>query len=424
MPPPVAAAFMWLGSRFLAKVGTVGLVRGFKRFEKNYGRQKAVGLGRKVLWGVTGVGGVIVVSNTDTLPQEFGGRKRILLVDTNTAKSIGDLGSSAIKNAPKVDNMRSAEVGQPLSERTVEFKQCAFIVNEVIMAYNNTVAKEVGLPQFCMGELYVIRHPTPNACTFPNGDIHVNTGLLQLAHHVARQDSKGFLGAHDMLAFVLGHEIGHNVLQHMKERISTASLVSAIKMILCATISMVLPPGADGVVEGLLFFGLDDKVEGLLVNLPYSRLHEMEADHLGMLIAAAACYDSAEGSSAFFNAMKELEKGRGLLGDVGRGKAEATKTKITTTKTTTEAEKIGADAKGVLRKEEKEEKEESPVSASYYSTHPPSDTRQKATGALAARAQTSFGSAACTQKRKDFKVAARKLTGWRDWHPFSTNRGW
>ena len=85
----------------------------------------------------------------------------------------------------------------------------------------------------------------------------------------------------DEVAMVMGHEIGHALWEHARER---------------AGKQMAL--GAGRVVAGLLFGQLGDVVgagAGSLASLKFSRNDELEADLIGMELAARAGYDPRSG---------------------------------------------------------------------------------------------------------------------------------
>ncbi len=87
------------------------------------------------------------------------------------------------------------------------------------------------------------------------------------------------------LAVVMGHEIAHAVAEHGNERMS--------QMLLTQLGGVALSKALEDKPEQtqqiwMTAFGLGAQV-GVL--LPYSRLHENEADHLGLIFMAMAGYD-------------------------------------------------------------------------------------------------------------------------------------
>lgn len=91
----------------------------------------------------------------------------------------------------------------------------------------------------------------------------------------------------DGLAAVLGHEIGHTVARHIAEKMSFNPIIQVVSLgVFYALASLNLPPN--------LAFGLGDSITSLVLDNPYSRMHETEADHIGLLLMAQACFDPRE----------------------------------------------------------------------------------------------------------------------------------
>lgn len=114
---------------------------------------------------------------------------------------------------------------------------------------------------------------TVNAFCMPGGKIAVYTGILPIT-----QDENG-------LAVVMGHEVAHALANHGGERMSQLLIVQMGATSLSAALS-----GQPAQTQQLLLqaFGLGANV-GVL--LPYSRSHELEADHIGLILMARAGYD-------------------------------------------------------------------------------------------------------------------------------------
>jgi metalloendopeptidase OMA1, mitochondrial len=125
-------------------------------------------------------------------------------------------------------------------------------------------------------ETVVVKSNVPNAFVMPNGKIVVFTGLLSVAK------TEGGLAA------VLGHEVAHVVARHQAERVSQVLLaqltLAAADAALAASNSKYRPVIGAAIGLGAHF--------GVL--LPFSRAHESEADHIGLLLMAKAGYDPTE----------------------------------------------------------------------------------------------------------------------------------
>jgi len=121
----------------------------------------------------------------------------------------------------------------------------------------------------------VIRSETANAFVLPNNHIFVMTGLFQYARD------------EDELASVLGHEMAHNLARHVGEKVSGNLIVQIL-----AQLSLLVDPS--GTIM-MLFL----PAANLLRELPHSRIQELEADLIGMHLAAKACYDPAAAKRVF-----------------------------------------------------------------------------------------------------------------------------
>ncbi len=120
-------------------------------------------------------------------------------------------------------------------------------------------------------EIVVFEKEDINAFAMPGGKVGVYTGLIKLTE------------TPDQLAAVVGHEIGHVVARHAAERMSNAQ-VAALAM----TATGVVLAENKNQRAILAALGLGAQV-GIL--LPFSRLHESEADKIGQELMARAGFD-------------------------------------------------------------------------------------------------------------------------------------
>ena len=122
-------------------------------------------------------------------------------------------------------------------------------------------------------EFNLVEGKDVNAWCMPGGKVVVYTGILPIA-----KDETG-------LAVVMGHEIAHAIAGHGKERMSQGLLTEVGSMALMKafeekpekTKQLWMTAFGAGAQYGVL--------------LPYSRLHESEADELGLVFMAMAGYD-------------------------------------------------------------------------------------------------------------------------------------
>jgi predicted Zn-dependent protease len=136
---------------------------------------------------------------------------------------------------------------------------------------NNGMAEDV---QYYKWQFNLVQDQNVNAWCMPGGLICVFEGLLPVT-----KDEPS-------LAIVLGHEIAHAVARHSAEQYSTQYRQQYGMQIGSAVASAV------GVGSNTIALGQAMASKGMgLANLKYSRNHESEADHLGLIFAAMAGYD-------------------------------------------------------------------------------------------------------------------------------------
>lgn len=213
-----------------------------------------------LLWMVAAV--LVSCGTKSTVP--ITGRQRTLMVSDEQVLSLSNQQySEYMKTAKPSTNKANTEmvkrVGQRLATAVVNYLNA------------NGLGSEVAQYKW---EFNLVQDQQVNAFCMPDGKIVVYEGLLP----VTKDETS--------LAIVLGHEIAHAVAKHSAEQMSTA-----IKQQYGAQALNVLMAGA-GVSSGLqniagTVFGLG--AQG--ASAKYSRDHESEADHLGIIFAAMAGYD-------------------------------------------------------------------------------------------------------------------------------------
>lgn len=146
---------------------------------------------------------------------------------------------------------------------------------ELVRRVGNRIAAVANRPDFDW-EFNVIESETQNAFCLPGGKVAIYTGILPVC-----QTEAG-------LAVVMSHEIGHAIARHGGERMSHQMVQNTAKDAVArlmqnrdeSTKNIVLTAYGAGAQYGAI--------------LPYSRKHELEADHIGVLLMAKAGYDPSE----------------------------------------------------------------------------------------------------------------------------------
>lgn len=125
-------------------------------------------------------------------------------------------------------------------------------------------------------EVNLIASDQANAFALPGGKVAVYTGILPIATN------------EDGLAAIIGHEIAHIIARHGAERMSHQQLVQFGSMALSMSVGD-MDYETQKMVLGALGLGAQ---YGFI--LPFSRKHESEADKIGLIYLAKACFNPEE----------------------------------------------------------------------------------------------------------------------------------
>lgn len=131
----------------------------------------------------------------------------------------------------------------------------------------------------------VIQSDQANAFCLPGGKMAVYTGLIPVAKNA------------DAVAVVMGHEIAHALLRHGAQRMSQQKLGQLGQM---AGAMGGLDPQQQQMMQAAMGYGY---------LLPYARKHETQADAVGLMLAAAACFNPEE-AVPLWERMGEASGGR------------------------------------------------------------------------------------------------------------------
>lgn len=139
-------------------------------------------------------------------------------------------------------------------------------------------------------EFNLVDNEQVNAWCMPGGKVVVYTGILPVT-----KDETG-------LAVVMGHEIAHAVAKHGSERMSQQLIQQAGATGLMIALQE-KPAETQAIWSSVYGYGTN-----LAVMLPYSRAHESEADHLGLIFMSMAGYNPQEAPS-FWQRMSQTGGG-------------------------------------------------------------------------------------------------------------------
>ena len=207
---------------------------------------------------------VLMVSCGTTRTVPLTGRQQNLMVEDGQILSLAtqqyqEFMKSAKLSTNAANTAMVKRVGQNLANAVVNYLNTAGLSSEVAnykWTFNLVQDKQV------------------NAWCMPGGLICVYEGLLPVTQDEAS------------LAIVLGHEIAHAVARHSAEQMSTQIKQQYGLQIGAALLGQVgMGANTSSIIQAIAAQGFNFK------NLKYSRNHENEADHMGLIFAAMAGYD-------------------------------------------------------------------------------------------------------------------------------------
>ena len=140
-------------------------------------------------------------------------------------------------------------------------------------------------------EFNLVEDKQVNAWCMPGGKVVVYTGILPIAKSEAG------------LAVVMGHEIAHAIAEHGNERMSQGLIAQMGGVALSTALST---KAAATRQLWMSVYGMGAQYGAIL---PYGRLQESEADHLGLIFMAMAGYDPNEAIS-FWERMAAQKGGK------------------------------------------------------------------------------------------------------------------
>jgi predicted Zn-dependent protease len=214
------------------------------------------------------VGAMLLLSACATSPT---GRSQVLLFPDAELATMGQQAFASMKSDIKISNT-------PVQNNLV---QC--IAKELLKHVDASVYDGEW-------EVVVFNDDQVNAFALPGGKIGVYSGLLKVA-----------VNQHQIAA-VVGHEIGHVIAKHGNERMSNNAVIGigqqAVGVVLAANEVAQSPEIMMALGVGLQFG-----------SLKYSRIHESEADEIGLSLMAKAGFIPSE-SIALWKNMAALSEGQ------------------------------------------------------------------------------------------------------------------
>jgi len=223
---------------------------------------------------------IIFISSCTTVP--ITGRKRIALLPSANLATMAVQSYQSLLKKSKLSRNR---------KKTVLVKKVGRRIARAAEAFMKEEGLQKQLKNF-KWEFNLIDDPkTINAFCMPGGKVAVYTGILPIADNETG------------LAVIIGHEVAHAIAKHGNERMSQVLLVELGGVAL--DVALKDKPNETRTLFKLAY-GVGAQL-GLL--LPYSRTHESEADHIGLILMSRAGYDPLA-APAFWKRMSKIGGGK------------------------------------------------------------------------------------------------------------------
>ncbi|MCD4817206.1 MAG: M48 family metallopeptidase [Candidatus Cloacimonetes bacterium] len=222
---------------------------------------------------------MIILFACSTVP--ITGRRTINLIPSNQINSMSfQQYDSFLKSnnvsSPKKQSYLVKKVGRKIQKAVEEyFKQKG--ISDKLNGYE--------------WEFNLVESDEVNAWCMPGGKVVVYTGILSIT-----KDETG-------LAVVMGYEIAHAIAGHSNERMSQGMIAQFGGMALAKALE------EKPAKTQQLWMTTSGVGSQFGVMLPFSRMHESEADHLGLIFMAMAGYNPAKAVD-FWQRMADMKGGQ------------------------------------------------------------------------------------------------------------------
>lgn len=208
---------------------------------------------------LAGVGTLWYVSHLEQVPEtqrwrymDVSKKMREVLEEQSYAQLMSEWGQSILPI-----NHRATQLVQTVAEKLITQNGLGHVVTRSINSNADQKPDE--------WLVYVVDQDIKNAFVMPGRKIVVFSGMLRQVQNV------------DQLAGILGHEVAHQLVGHVLERLSLTRMLVFL----------------DFAIQFLL--GTNTNLSGIvlqaLIALPHSRTQELEADLIGLRLMSKACFD-------------------------------------------------------------------------------------------------------------------------------------
>ena len=214
----------------------------------------------------------IILSLAAALLVSCGTTKTVPITGRQQSLMVSDGDVLSLSNQQYQEFMKTAKLSTN-AENTAMVKRVGQNLATAVTNYMNANGMGADLQNFNW-TFNLVENKEANAWCMPGGLICVYEGILPLT-----KDEPS-------LAIVLGHEIAHAVARHSAEQMSTQIKQQYGMQIGAAVLGgMGVGSNTSSIIQAIAAQGFNFK------NLSYSRNHESEADHMGLIFAAMAGYD-------------------------------------------------------------------------------------------------------------------------------------
>ncbi|CAG0881714.1 unnamed protein product [Cyprideis torosa] len=241
--------------------------------QDQYGtRTKLLGLYAVVAF----VGSVVAVFFST--PNPLSGRNQIMLFPRSVTRAAGNVDEALIM---------TVFAGQFRNTSDLKTRRVQEVVSR--LAWSPLHLRSLEGPSKI--NVFVLRENIVQAFVMASGNVVVFDGILLLCPTNGR------------LAAVLGHEMTHRMLDHVRERVSTSRLVQTLMTFTHFGTWMLL--GSD--IHAYLNSVFTELIANYFIHAPLSRRLELEADWYGVIMEGNSCFDPRE-AEVFWWLMDEVNR--------------------------------------------------------------------------------------------------------------------
>lgn len=208
------------------------------------------------------------------------GRKQLLLVSSQEVMALSAKEYGQVITTSKLSNNRT---------QTEMVKRVGQRIQKAVEQYMTNAGNAAALDGFNWEFNLIQDDTTVNAWCMPGGKVAFYTAIMPIC--------KNETG----VAVVMGHEVAHAIANHGAERMSDQLLAQVGMEAIGSALS-------DDPTLGKQLLYQAVGVGAQLGLLKFSRTHESEADHMGLVFMAMAGYDPAE-APEFWKRMSTLSQG-------------------------------------------------------------------------------------------------------------------